>query len=185
MKFETKTIKVESIYVPAYTDRYRRLGYEVSETVETEEDGKKVTSITMRRDMDSPAYPSLSRLEREVDELCRMAKEHAGEPSKLINRHRLITWIFFGAGCLLMALGVALVVAGLLTDMLMLALGGWVCAIVGAALVIAWSCLREKWRIRRVDIRDDAENPGFGIDEYSRRVEECLKQAEEALSAVS
>lgn len=185
MKFESKTIKVESIYVPAYADRYRRLGYEIVGSAESEEDGVKFTTLTMRRDMDGPAYSSLSRLEREVDELCRMAKEQAGRVDRTKKRHSLIAWILFGVGCLLMALGVAFVVAGLLISNLMLAIGGWICAIVGAALVIAWSCLREKWRLRRVDIRDDAKNPGFGADEYSRKVEECLKQAEEALAAVS
>ena len=184
MKFETKTIKVESIYVSAYTDRYRRLGYEVCDAVQSEEDGKKFTSITIRRDVDSPAYPSLSRLEQEVEELCRMAKEHAGEPDNKIKKHRMTVWILFGAGCLLMAVGVALLVAGLILNEIVLALCGWGCAIAGAALVIAWSCLREKWRLRKVDVRDDAENPGFGIDEYSKKVEECLKQAEEALEAV-
>ncbi len=184
MKFETKTIKVESIHVPAYTDRYRRLGYEVCDSVQTEEDGRDFTTLTIRRDMESPAYPSLSRLEQEVDELCRMAKEHAGEPDSSIIKHRLTVWIIFGAGCLFMAVGIALVVAGLILNNVVLALCGWACVIAGAALVIAWSCLREKWRLRKVDIRDDAENPGFGIDEYSKKVEECLKQAEEALATV-
>ena len=185
MKFETKTLKVESIYVSAYTDRYRRLGYEICETVQSEEEGKTYTSITMRRDTDGPAYASLSRLEMEVNELCRMAKEHSGEPDKRVKRRRITLWALLGAGCLFMLLGVALVVAGLLASTLVLALCGWLCAIAGAVLVITWSCLREKWRLRKVDIRDDAENPGFGVDEYSKKVEECLRRAEEALAAVS
>ena len=42
----------------------------------------------------------------------------------------------------------------------------------GAVLTVVWSCLREKWRMRKVDIADDAEHPGFGVDIYSRKVEE-------------
>ena len=185
MIFEFKTIKVESILASAYTDRYRRLGYEVCETVQSEEDGKKLTSITMRRDTEAPAYASLSRLEAEVDELCREAKEHAGEPDKGVTNCRLAVWILFGAGCLFMALGIALVVTGLLVSSLAVALGGWGGAIVGAALVIAWSWLRERWHLRKSDICNNAENPGFGVDVYSKKVEECLRRADEALAGVS
>lgn len=184
MKFETKTIKVERIYVPAYTDRYRRLGYEVCDSVQSKEDGRDFIILTLRRNTESLAYPSLSRLEREVDELCRMAKHHACDADESVKKHRLTLWILFGVGCLFMALGVTLVVSGLILNNLITALCGWGCVIVGAVLVITWSCLREKWRLRKVDIRDDAENPGFGIDEYSKKVEECLRQAEEALAAL-
>ena len=185
MKFETKTIKVESGYVAAYTDRYRRLGYDIFDTVKSEEDGKKFTVMVMRRDTESSAYPLLLQLEQEVEELCRAAMEHAGEPDKSFKRYRLAAWILFGAGCLIMALGIALTVSGLLINILVLALGGWACVIAGAALIVAWSFLREKWRLRKSDARVDAENPGFGTDEYSKRVEECLKKAEQALAELS
>ena len=180
MNAEMKQIKLESVYKDAYIDRYRRLGYTVAGISETEEDGKTYSVINFERDKDLPSYEKLSELEAEVDELCEKARAAAGAPDEQKKRRKIILFSLFIAGLGLMAAGIGMVVGGLLLPNLGLALGGWGCAVAGAALVIVWSCLREKWRMRRIDIADDAAHPGFGVDMYSRKVEECLKEADAA-----
>lgn len=179
MNAEMKQIRLESVYKDAYIDRYRRLGYTVVSVSETEEDGKAYSVINFQRDKDDPSYARLSELEAEVDELCEKARAAADAPDDKKKKRKTILLVIFAAGLALMVAGIALVVAGLLIPNLGLALGGWGCAVAGAVLVIVWSCLRESWRLRRIDVLDDAAHPGFGVDVYSRKVEECLKQADE------
>lgn len=81
MNAEMKQIKLESVFKDAYIDRYRRLGYEVTNQTELEENGKKYTVIQFSRDRDNPTYARLAELEAEVDSLCAKAKEAAGAPT--------------------------------------------------------------------------------------------------------
>lgn len=180
MNAEMKQIKLESVFKDAYIDRYRRLGYEVVSQTALEENGKKYTVIQFRRDRDDPSYPRLAELEAEVDSLCAKAKQAAGAPDSQRAKRKIVLLVLFIVGIVLMAGGVGMVIGGLLAPNLTLSLIGWALAVVGAVLMVVWSCLRESWRMRRIDVRDDAEHPGFGIDIYSRKVEECLKLADEA-----
>ncbi|MFR1631677.1 MAG: hypothetical protein ACLSU0_00760 [Oscillospiraceae bacterium] len=180
MNAEMKQIKLESVFKDAYIDRYRRLGYEVTNQTELEENGKKYTVIQFSRDRDNPTYARLAELEAEVDSLCAKAKEAAGAPDSQRAKRKIILLALFIAGLVLMAGGIGMVIGGLFAPNLVLSLTGWGVAVVGAVLMVVWSCLRESWRMRRIDVRDDAEHPGFGIDVYSRKVEECLRLADEA-----
>ena len=180
---ETKQIKLESVYKDAYIDRYFRLGYTVSSVSESEEGGKMYSTINFERDKDDPSYAKLAELEAEVDELCSEARAAAGAPDGEKKKRKIKLAAILIAGIAAMAAGVALVVAGLFAPNLALSLAGWGCAVAGAVLVVVWSCLRESWRLRRIDILDDAANPGFGVDVYSKKVEECLKQADEVRAA--
>ncbi len=175
---EVKQIKLESVYRDAYIDRYRRLGYSVASESESEEDGKTYCAINLQRDRDDPAYEKLAEIEAEVDELCRKARAASDAPDEQKTRRKRKLAAMFVAGVAVMVAGMALVVGGLFAADLALALSGWGCAVAGAVLMIVWSCLRESWRLRRVDLADDAAHPGFGIDVYSRKVEECLKRAD-------
>ncbi len=180
MNTEIKQIKLESVFEDAYTDRYRRLGYTVANISKVEEEGKDYVVINFERDKDDPAHDRLAELETEIDELCEKARAAAGVPDEQKKKRRTISAAIFIVALAVMVAGVALVVTGLLLPDLPMSLGGWACAVAGAVLVIVWSFLRENWRLRKVDILDDAAHPGFGVDIYSRKVEECLKQADEA-----
>lgn len=179
MNAEIKQVKLESVYKDAYTERYRRLGYTVASVTETVENGKPYSVINFQRDRDDPSYEKLSELEAEVDELCEKARAAADAPDEQKKKRKKILAALLAAGLVIMVAGIALVAAGLLVPNLGIALGGWACAVAGAVLVIVWSCLRESWRLRKIDEMDDATHPGFGVDVYSRKVEECLKQADE------
>lgn len=178
MNMEMKQIKLESVYKDAYIDRYRRLGYTVASVSERTEDGKTWAVINFERDMDDPSHEKLAELEAEVDELCEMARAAAGAPDDEKKKRKRTLFIMFITGIAAMAAGLVLVLSGLFAPSLGTALGGWCCVVAGAVLTIVWSCLREKWRLRKIDIIDDVAHPGFGVDEYSRKVEECLKQAD-------
>lgn len=185
MNTEIKQIKIESAFADAYKERYGRLGYTVANTSEVEENGKKYVVINFGRDRDDPAYARLAELEAEIDELCEKARAAAGAPDEQKKRRCGALIAILAVGVVAMAAGAALVVAGLLIADLAISLGGWGCAVAGAVLVIVWSVLRESWRLRKSDILDDAEHPGFGVDMYSRKVEECLKRADEARASKS
>ena len=175
---EMKQIKLESVYKDAYIDRYRRLGYTVASVSESTKDGKTWAVINFERDMDDPSHEKLAKLEAEVDELCEMARAAAGAPDDEKKNRKRTLFVMFITGIAAMAAGLVLVLSGLFAPSLGTALGGWCCVVAGAVLTIVWSCLREKWRLRKIDIIDDVAHPGFGVDEYSRKVEECLKQAD-------
>ena len=179
MDNEVKKIKLESVYKDAYIDRYRRLGYTVSAISEETDGGKSYANVTFERDRSQPAYKKLAELEEEVDELCIKAREQASAPDEVRAKRRHILLLLLCTGGALIVAGCIMTVSGLLVPVLGLAIGGWLCAVAGAAIVIVWSCLREKWRLRRVDVADDISHPGFGVDMYSKKVEECLKQADE------
>ncbi len=178
---EMKTIRLENIYKDAYIDRYRRLGYTVESITEEQEDGRNYSVITFGRDKDDPAYPRLAELETEVDNLCEQARTST-ETNERTSKRRIACYVLLGLGLAFIAVGIGLVIWGLFSQRLIVALASWGGAIVGAALLVAWSCMREKWRLRKVDVADDAEHPGFGIDIYSKKVEECLKLADEERS---
>lgn len=183
MNNEIRQIKLETIFKDAYTERYRRLGYAVVSQEEFIEDGVNYTMLVLSRDKDMPSYEKLAELEGEVDELCRRAKVEADVPDEVRDRRRTALLTFFIIGVVFMAAGAALVVAGLIKTMLYLALGGWAAAVAGAVLVMAWSFLREKWCMRRIDLKDMRLHPGFGCDIYSRKIEECLKEADRLTGA--
>ena len=180
-----KQLKIESVYKDAYLDRYRRLGYTVVSISEHEEHGVKYSVIMLQRDEHMPVSGRLAELEAEVDSLCEQARKVDGIPPEVRKKRRVALLAILICGIIIMGAGVALVVSGLQTSELFLAIGGWVAAVVGAVLTVVWSCLREKWRMRKIDIADDAENPGFGVDIYSKKVEECLKEAESLLSGAA
>ena len=175
---DIKQVKLESVFKDAYIDRYRRLGYTLIGDTESTEGGVPYSVLMFSRDRSMPGYDSLVRLEAEVDALCIKAKEASGAPDACRSKRKAVLLSLLCAGFVLMAAGMALVVSGLLVTHLYLAIGGWVGAVAGAALVVVWSCLRERWRMRRIDVADDAAHPGFGADIYSRKIEECLKEAE-------
>ena len=178
MNSDMKQLKLESVYKDAYIDRYRRLGYTLVSDTESVEDGVSYSVLMFRRDTDIPGYAKYAELEAEVDELCRKAREAAGAPDETKHQRKIILFALLIAGFVLMAAGIALVISGLLISNLYVALGGWAGAVAGAVLIVVWSCLREKWRMRRIDIADDAAHPGFGVDVYSRKIEDCLKEAD-------
>ena len=180
-----KQLKLESVYKDAYIDRYRRLGYTVVSVTESEEKGVKYSVIKLRRDENIPSYARLAELEAEVDRLCEQAKKASGAPDEVKAKRKKVLLALLICGIAVMVAGVTLVVCGLLLPELFLAIGGWAAAGIGAMLAVVWSCLREKWRMRKVDLADDAEHPGFGVDIYSRKVEECLKEAEALTSGAS
>jgi hypothetical protein len=180
-----KQLKLESVYKDAYIDRYRRLGYTVVSVTESEDNGVKYSLITLRRDENIPSYGRLVELEAEVDSLCEQAKKAGDAPDEVKTKRKKALFALFVSGISVMAAGIILVVCGILIPELFLAIGGWSAAVVGAVLTVVWSFLREKWRMRKVDIADDAEHPGFGVDIYSRKVEECLKEAESLTSGAA
>ena len=183
MNSEIKQLKLESIFKDAYIERYGRLGYDVVSQTESVEDGKNYTVIVFGRDRDMPSYERLAEIEGEVDELCRRAKEEADLPDEVRDRRKIVLYALFIAGVVLMAAGVALVVAGLIESMLYMALGGWAAAVAGAVLVMVWGFLREKWCMRRIDAKDMRVHPGFGCDIYSRKIEERLEEADRLIGA--
>ena len=85
MNAEMKQIKLESVFKDAYIDRYRRLGYEVTNQTELEENGKKYTVIQFSRDRDNPTYARLAELGFSNLPIC-MAKNQyslSDDPKKL------------------------------------------------------------------------------------------------------
>ena len=164
MNNELKQIKLESVYKDAYTDRYRRLGYTLVSDVSVVERGEDYSLLVFQRDRAQPNYARLAEIEREVD------------GTRLHRRAALGALMSFGL--ILMCIGLVLTVTGLVYSELYAAFAGWAGVFAGAVLMIIFALLREKWRMRAVDRRDDAEHPGFGIDRYSKEVENKLKEAE-------
>lgn len=178
MNNELKQIKLESVYKDAYIDRYRRLGYSLVSDISVAEHGEDYSLLVFRRDRSQPNYARLAEIEKEVDELCVKAKQEQSvvDGTRLHRRAALGSLMAFGL--ILMCIGVVLTVTGLVYSELYAAFAGWAGVFAGAVLIIIFALLREKWRMRAVDRRDDAEHPGFGIDRYSKEVENKLKEAE-------
>ena len=178
MNNELKQIKLESVYKDAYIDRYRRLGYSLVSDISVVERGEDYSLLVFQRDMSQPNYARLAEIEKEVGDLCAKAKREQSvvDGTRLHRRAALGSLMSFGL--ILMCIGLVLTVTGLVYSELYAAFAGWAGVFAGAVLIIIFALLREKWRMRAVDRRDEAEHPGFGIDRYSKEVENKLKEAE-------
>ncbi|MCD8309424.1 MAG: hypothetical protein LUD19_06180 [Clostridia bacterium] len=184
--YEVKQLRTENVYKEAYIDRYRRLGYSETAREIQVENGKKYAVITLQRDKTSPEYGKLSALEGEIMDLVSVKEgEEKPVPQKKAGGRKIALRVIFCAGVVLAALGVALLIAGMLINLMIVALAGWAVAIIGAACLIVWSFLRESWRMRKKDIKDEADNPGFGDDEISRQVEDKLCAADKVRAGMA
>lgn len=179
MNNEIKQFKLESVYKDAYIDRYRRLGYTLVSDTSNEENGVQYSVIVLQRDVTNPAHERLAELEDEVDELCVKAGKAAAETDSSKLRRRAALYALFSFGLVLLCVGLMLVAIGLTNGELYVAFAGWAGAFVGTVMVALSAFLRERWRMRRIDVADDEKHPGFGVDAYSGEVEKCLKEAEE------
>ncbi len=172
-----RRIKVEDKFKNAYIDRYRRLGYREASRSTEKTGGKNYAVVLMQRDRKQPEYEKLCRIERQIGELLEtpVSEDHKdGKRSK----QKLILRIMLCAGLALCAAGLVMLICGFLFNIMALALTGWGVVIVGAIDFIVWSFLRESWRLRKIDIADDKEYPGFGLDDISKKVEEKLCAAD-------
>ncbi len=179
---EIKQLKTESVYKDAYADRYRRLGYVVVSDEIFVEHGTEYCLLVLRRDIQQPCHGRLAELERRVDGLGRLAAGLQASGGEKHRGRKVATGVLAACGALLMLAGVLLVAAGFAELGLYAAFAGWAAAFTGALLAVVCSFLREKWRMRAVDIEDDKKHPGFGTDRYSLEIENCLKEAEELVA---